>query len=197
MDQEAKDILQMVKDGKVTPEQGAGLLDALKASPSGEPASGGKPRFLRVRVEVNEGGEKKVAVNANLPVALADLGLRIAQAAKITRDGETIVRQGDSGDCMFVVQEGEVEVVREQDGTSVRIATLGAGDFFGEMALLDRERRSASVLALGEARVLTVDKRTFLRRVQEDPSLAFRIVKGMSGRIRKLNAELAKFKTTS
>jgi len=109
-------------------------------------------------------------------------------------DGEPIARQGEIGECMYVIQEGQVEVVREQDGAEVRLATLGEGDFFGEMALFDRERRSATVRALGEARVLTVDKRTFLRRIHEDPSLAFRIVKGMSQRIRKLDAQVAQLK---
>jgi CRP-like cAMP-binding protein len=107
-------------------------------------------------------------------------------------DGEPIARQGEIGECMYVIQQGQVEVVREQDGNEVRLATLGEGDFFGEMALFDRERRSATVRALGEARVLTVDKRTFLRRIHEDPSLAFRIVKGMSQRIRTLDAQVAR-----
>jgi CRP-like cAMP-binding protein len=107
-------------------------------------------------------------------------------------DGEPIARQGEIGECMYVIQQGQVEVVREQDGAEVQLATLGEGDFFGEMALFDRERRSATVRALGEARVLTVDKRTFLRRIHEDPSLAFRIVKGMSQRIRTLDAQVAR-----
>jgi len=107
-------------------------------------------------------------------------------------DGEPIARQDEVGECMYVIQQGQVEVVREQDGTEVQLATLGEGDFFGEMALFDRERRSATVRALGEARVLTVDKRTFLRRIHEDPSLAFRIVKGMSQRIRTLDAQVAR-----
>ena len=46
------------------------------------------------------------------------------------RAGETIVRQGEIGECMFVIQEGEVEVVRETDGDDVRLAVLGVGDFF-------------------------------------------------------------------
>jgi len=111
---------------------------------------------------------------------------------KTYEDGEPIARQGEIGECMYVVQEGQVEVVREQGGAEVQLATLGEGEFFGEMALFDRERRSATVRALGEARVLTVDKRTFLRRIHEDPSLAFRIVKGMSQRIRKLDDQVAR-----
>ena len=114
---------------------------------------------------------------------------------KIYRDGEAIVRQGEAGDCMFVVQAGEVEVVRENgQQREVRLAVLHEKDFFGEMALFDREVRSATVRARGEARVLTVDRKSFLRRVHEDPSLAFRIVEQMSHRIRELDAELTRCK---
>jgi len=59
------------------------------------------------------------------------------------------------------------------------------------MALVDQGAHSASVRALGPARVLTVDEKMFLRKVHEDPSLAFRIMKAMSGRIRTLNQKLA------
>jgi len=111
---------------------------------------------------------------------------------KVYNDGEVIVRQGDEGHCMYVIQAGEVEVVREGDGAEIALAVLGAGDVFGEMALFDREARSATVRAKGEARVLTLDKRTFLRRVHEDPSVAFRILQRMSHRIRQLNDEIAR-----
>lgn len=109
-------------------------------------------------------------------------------------DGEVIIRQGDVGDCMYVIQEGQVAVVAEQDGKEVRLAVLGDDDFFGEMALVEREVRSATVRALGDVRVLTVDKKVFLRRIQEDPSLAFRLVEKMSQRIRELNAALVRLK---
>jgi len=122
--------------------------------------------------------------------------MRSDNVGKIYSDGETIVRQGESGNCMFVVQEGKVEVVCAGGGAATRIAILDEGDFFGEMALFDHETRSATVRALGDARVLTVDRRTLLRRIQEDPSLALRIVRGMSARIRKLDSELTKLKTS-
>lgn len=111
-------------------------------------------------------------------------------------DHELIVRQGEPGDCMYVIQQGRVEVLREVDNSPTRLAVLGEGDVFGEMALFEREPRCATVRALGAARVLTVDRRGFLRRVHEDPSLAFRILRIMSRRIRDLNAELARAKAT-
>ena len=110
-------------------------------------------------------------------------------------DGEIICHQGDVDDCMYVVQTGQVEVVQEKDGKEVRLAVRGKGEFFGEMAIVEREVRMATVRALGEAYVLTIDKRTFLRRVHEDPSLAYRIVQRMSNRIRELSAELIRVKT--
>jgi len=111
---------------------------------------------------------------------------------KAYSDGELIIRQGEVGDCMYVVQSGKVEVFIDQDGRTMRLSTMGEGDFFGEMALIDRNVRSASVRSMGETRILKVDKRTFLSQVHADPSLALRIVEKMSQRIRDLNRELAR-----
>jgi class 3 adenylate cyclase/tetratricopeptide (TPR) repeat protein len=112
---------------------------------------------------------------------------------KVYEDGEYAIRQGEVGDCMFVIQEGQVEVVVEKGGKEVRLAVRSEGDFVGEMAIFEREVRSAHVRALGQARVLTVDKKNFLRRVHEDPSLAFRIVQNMSHRIRADNTDQSRY----
>jgi len=111
---------------------------------------------------------------------------------RLYRDGEAIVRQGETGHCMYVVQEGEVEVLRDTAVGPVRLAVLGKGDLFGEMALIDQEVRSATVRALGAARVLTVDKKVFLKKIHEDPSLAFRTLERMSRRIRELDEKLSR-----
>jgi CRP/FNR family transcriptional regulator len=120
--------------------------------------------------------------------------MSISSLGKLYSDQEVIVRQGESGDCMYVIQEGQVQVIREDEGKQLILATLGKGDFFGEMSIFEREVRSATVRALGEARILTIDKRTFLRRVKEDPTLAFNILKMMSRRIRNLDEELLSVK---
>lgn len=109
-------------------------------------------------------------------------------------NGEHIVRQGEVGNCMYVVQAGRLEVLKEDHEGYVRVGVLEVGDVFGEMSVFEREVRSASVRAMGAARVLTVDKKTFLRRIQEDPPLAFNLVKMMSHRIRVLTEELASMK---
>lgn len=108
------------------------------------------------------------------------------------RDGETVVRKGERGDGMYVVTEGTLEVVTERDGREVPLRTLGPGDLFGEMSLFDREVRSATVRARGPARVLTVDREGFLRRVHEDPTLALNVIRTLSRRIRELSDEVAR-----
>lgn len=113
---------------------------------------------------------------------------------KIYHDGEIIIRQGDIGDCMYVIQEGQVEVFVVQGGQEVRLAMRGEGDVFGEMAIFEKEKRSATIRAVGTVRLLTVDEKNFMRRVHEDPSLAYRMVKMMSQRIRELSSEVARLK---
>lgn len=113
---------------------------------------------------------------------------------KVYNDGDIIVRQGESGDCMFEILEGTVEVLREKNGQEICLAVLGKGDFFGEMAIFEREVRSATVRAMGEVRAMTIDKRTFMRRMSEDPSLSFRIVEKMANRIREMDVEIERLK---
>ncbi|MHC4504933.1 MAG: Crp/Fnr family transcriptional regulator [Planctomycetota bacterium] len=109
-------------------------------------------------------------------------------------DGEIIVRQGDVGDRMFVLQKGRAQILVEKDGRETPIRVADEGELIGEMAIFERDVRSATVRALGEVRVLTVDKKNFLKRIHEDPSLAFRVVQTMSRRIRELSDELARLK---
>ena len=112
---------------------------------------------------------------------------------RLYSDGEPIVRQGHTGDSMYVVQAGRVEVVQQSDeGSEQHLAFLEAGDFFGEMAVFEKESRSATVKASGEARVLKIDKRTLLTRIREDPLLAVNLLKTMSHRISDLNAEVSR-----
>jgi len=113
---------------------------------------------------------------------------------KLYHDSEVIIQQGEVGNCMYVIQDGQVEILLEDGDKQVRLAVKGRGEIIGEMALFDREVRSATVRAVGQARLLTVDKKNFLRRVSSDPSLALRVTETMSQRIRDLNAEVARLK---
>jgi CRP/FNR family cyclic AMP-dependent transcriptional regulator len=121
--------------------------------------------------------------------------MTIGSLGRVYKDGQVIIKQGEVGDCMYVVQEGQVEVILEGEGGQEHcVGVRGEGEFFGEMAIFDRDVRSATVRARGEVRILTVDKKNFMRRVHEDPALAFRLVETMSGRIRELGDEVARLK---
>ena len=120
--------------------------------------------------------------------------MNMSALGKIYRHGETIIRQGEIGDCMYVIQDGQVEVVSNAGGQEVQLAVLDRNEFFGEMAIFEHEIRSATVRALGPARILTVDHKNFLRRIHEDPSLAYRLMEIMSNRVRKLSSEVTQLK---
>ena len=118
----------------------------------------------------------------------------MARLGKKYKKGDVIFRQGDIGDCMYVVQKGEVEACAESDGKELRLRTMGPNEFFGEMALFEKEMRTATIRATKDTRVLTIDKKSFLGGIHEDPSLAYRIVETMSHRIRDLTDRLAAYK---
>jgi len=107
------------------------------------------------------------------------------------RDGDTIIRQGDLGSSMYVIEDGQVEVIHLYDGKAARLAVLGRGDIFGELSLFGNDERSATVRALGDVRVTVVDRSTFLRRIQGDVSLAFQTFQNLATRLDHMNAELA------
>ena len=117
------------------------------------------------------------------------------ELGRLYKDGDVIVRQGEAGDCMYVIQEGRVQVFVEKDGKEVLLRKPSAGEvFIGEMGIFEKQVRSATVRARGEARVLTLDKKQFLRRIQEDPSLVFLLVQNMSRRIRDLTIEVSRLR---
>ena len=121
--------------------------------------------------------------------------MKSGELGKEYKNGEIIIKQGDTGNCMYVIQSGQVEVLRTKNGKEVQLAIRKDGDFFGEMALFSREVRSATIRALGDVRVLTVDRKNLLNSIQKDPSLAFRIIETLSKRIRDLSDEIIPYKS--
>lgn len=110
------------------------------------------------------------------------------------RDGAVVFQEGDQGDCMYVIQSGSVKIVKHTPEGDVHIATLKEGEIFGEMALFERLPRSATATAMGDTRLLTVDKKKFFASISRDPSLAFKILEAMSARTRRLSAEYTKLR---
>lgn len=113
---------------------------------------------------------------------------------RLYRDGECILYEGDPSESLFVVQEGRVEIAYDEADGTVRLAVLQAGDLFGEAALFSREPRSANVRALGDTRIMTLDRQVLLKRLKEDPLLALQILKSMFRRIRSLEDEIRRLR---
>jgi CRP-like cAMP-binding protein len=118
----------------------------------------------------------------------------MGELGRTYHDGEIVIREGDVGECLYVVQEGHLEIVREENGRATVIRVAGKDELVGEMAIFYRAPRSATVRARGTVRVLTLDKKNFLRRINEDPSLAFRMIETMSRRVRELTDQIVQLK---
>jgi CRP-like cAMP-binding protein len=120
--------------------------------------------------------------------------MKEGELGKVYKNGEIIIKEGEEGKYMYVIQSGKVNVTKKAPVGELFLRTLGDGEIFGEMALFSRLPRSATVKAEGEVRILSIDKKGFFARVNEDPTLSFKIIEGMSSRIRDLTNELSKFK---
>jgi len=120
--------------------------------------------------------------------------MKEGELGKVYASGEIIFNEGSIGEVMYVIQSGKVKITKRTDSGEVTIATLGEGEIFGEMAVFDRLPRSATAIALGDARVLSVDKKKLFTTINRDPTLVFKMLESMSQRIRRLDGELAKLK---
>jgi len=112
--------------------------------------------------------------------------LRNDPAAKAVVAGDTIFTEGDDGATAYVVTEGEIELSIH----GIPVETVGSGGIFGEMALIDRQARSATAKAKTDARVVPVDQRRFLYLVQNTPFFAVEVMSVMATRIRRMDARV-------
>jgi CRP-like cAMP-binding protein len=103
-------------------------------------------------------------------------------------DGELIYQQGDVGNVMYVLREGSVRITRQDSHGEILLATLGPGEFFGEMSLLSGGRRSATVTAESHVALEIITRSAFMEHVT-DP-LAKRVLVGLSDRLRKVDSLL-------
>ncbi|MEM6293775.1 MAG: mechanosensitive ion channel family protein [Myxococcota bacterium] len=106
--------------------------------------------------------------------------------------GEQIIRQGDEGDELFIVQRGEVVVTIGEHADAVEVARLSAGSFFGEMSLMTGQPRLATVRTLQETLLLVVSKLPFAQVLDESPELAERISDVLTSRREQLDSASSK-----
>lgn len=108
--------------------------------------------------------------------------------------GQYIVREGDEGDCAYILISGEVEVVKSNNsqGKEIVIAILGPNEIFGEMCLFEEEsRRSASVRVISDrARVMAISRTSFQKQIDELPEGVRNIIRVLIQRLRKADSRI-------
>jgi len=106
---------------------------------------------------------------------------------------QVIFREGDTSDTCYVVRQGHARALREHgDGRSIALAHFGPGDIFGELAMFDDEKRSATVEALDDVEALAILGQDMRRLMRDHPDIGVRLVVGLGRRLREANERLAR-----
>jgi CRP/FNR family transcriptional regulator len=107
--------------------------------------------------------------------------------------GVRVFHEGDDSDACYVVRNGDLRVTREHsDGRAIALATLGTGDFFGELAMLDGGARSASVETLTEAELLALPAMDMRRVISQHGDIAAKLIVALTRRLRETNERVAR-----
>jgi CRP/FNR family cyclic AMP-dependent transcriptional regulator len=107
--------------------------------------------------------------------------------------GTRVFHEGDSSDACYIVSEGSFRVTREHsDGRAITLATLGPGEIFGELAMLDGDRRSASAESITDGTLLALPANDVRNLLSRNPEIALKLVAGLVRRLRAANMRLSR-----
>jgi CRP-like cAMP-binding protein len=107
--------------------------------------------------------------------------------------GTRVFHEGDSSDACYIVSEGSFRVTREHsDGRAITLATLGPGEIFGELAMLDGDLRSASAESITDGTLLALPANDVRSLLARNPEIALKLVAGLVRRLRAANARLSR-----
>ncbi len=101
-----------------------------------------------------------------------------------------LFREGEPGDFMYVIQSGEVEIRRTIGEVERVLAVLPAGEFFGEMALINQRPRSATAVVRRPSRLLVIEARTFEAMIRGKTEIAVRMIRTLAGRLERANQQI-------
>jgi len=104
--------------------------------------------------------------------------------------GKIIFQEGEEGDQMFIIQDGSVKVSRNIGGKEQILAILHKGDFFGEMAIVTRVKRSATVTALGSVKLLAFNREGFLNMINKNARIALNMIDKLCRRLQNANLHI-------
>src|SRR4029450_2797158 len=118
-------------------------------------------------------------VNPDVPKDLNDL----TAFTSTGQAGEFIFREGDTSTELYFIQEGQIEILKQYPADLRQIAVLEAGDFFGEVSLLEGQPRETSARAISECRLLRLDPASFDQILQEEPDIGLRMLRRLAVRV--------------
>ena len=128
---------------------------------------------------------KNVELFSDIPgEVLADIAFLLEEV--IYENGTYIVAEGDIGKELFIIVKGEVDVIAGDQ----KVATIGDGGYFGEMAIIDSQPRSADVVAIEDVTLLKIERDDFHEIMKQREEVAIGIIKVLNRRIRDLNRQL-------
>jgi CRP/FNR family transcriptional regulator, cyclic AMP receptor protein len=146
------------------------------------------------RLKCRPGQVEDVRVAASSPTtaeSLSETGARIRSVFQRNfRSGETIFDEGQEGEALFVIQSGQVELIRSADAGQRVISRHGPGEFFGEMSVLLGRPRMARAVAVADTCLLQLDRATFEAMCIEQPEIAIRVIQRLAARMIHLEQRL-------
>ncbi len=126
---------------------------------------------------------------------LTDADLAVIEELATTKTvarGSVILSEGEIGDSLYVITEGRVKVfIGDEEGREVILKMLGAGDFFGELSLIDRQPRSASVAALENCTMQVLSHKTFQQCLASTPRIAVTVMTALAKRMRDADRKIS------
>jgi CRP-like cAMP-binding protein len=147
---------------------------------------------------MSSGGEDTIVLLHRVPVFSTLSSEELEHVAEVAvprrfEAGEVVFKEGDEGSTCYIVRSGRARAVREHaDGRSITLAHFGPGDIFGEMAMFDGERRSATVESIEATDVIAILSMDMHRLLREYPDISVKLMAALGRRLRETNERLAR-----
>lgn len=125
---------------------------------------------------------RKVPLFAKLDPARLKL-LAFTSQSVTFEDGELLFREGDAADAIYVVLSGEVDIMVRTDRGEAVYGTLGVNQLIGELAVISKTKRTATLRAKGRLQVLRIGDEAFLRLITENPGVALEVIRQLSDKL--------------
>jgi CRP/FNR family transcriptional regulator, cyclic AMP receptor protein len=147
---------------------------------------------------MSQGGDDTIALLRRVPVFSTLSEDEVAHVARVAMTrrfdaGAIVFKEGDEGSTCYIVRAGRTRAIRAHpDGRSITLAHFGPGDIFGEMAMFDGERRSATVEAAEDTETIAILGADMHRLLLQHPDISVKLIAALASRLRQTNERLAR-----